>query len=311
MYALAAAGVPVVIHLLNRRRFKEVTWAAMQFLLAAVRKNRRRIRVEQWLLLVIRTLVVILVVTAMAKPFLETFGAVIAGRRTHRVLVLDNSLSMGYTSAESSRFDQAKALAGQLVKNSRRGDAVSVILMGSPTKVLIGDPSSNLGEVRKEIDELTVSYGGTDLAATFEAINRVLEASPIDQKEVVFLTDLQAASWRPKAEGGDTIKKMLEQVEDRRVRWVVIDVGKTGGENRSVTELKLAAPLVSVSATAIIRTVLHNFGSTASEGARVRLTVDGRLGPEETLDLPVWPGRSDGLPVSIRDPRRPSGGGVD
>ena len=75
-------------------------------------------------------------VSAMAKPFLETFGAVIAGRRTHRVLVLDNSLSMGYTSAESSRFDQAKALAAQLVKDSRRGDAVSVILMGSPPKVV-------------------------------------------------------------------------------------------------------------------------------------------------------------------------------
>jgi len=257
----------------------------MQFLLAAVRKNRRRIRVEQWLLLLIRTLVVILVVTAMAKPFLETFGAVIAGRRTHRVLVLDNSLSMGYTTAESSRFDQARALAGQLVNNSRRGDAVSVILMGSPPKVVIREPSSNLGEVRKEIDELTVSHGGTDLAATFEAINRVLEVSRIDQKEVVFLTDLQAASWRAKAEGGDAIKRVLDKLEDRRVRWVVIDLGKAGGENRAVTELKLAAPLVSVSATAIIRTVLHNYGSAASEGARVRLTVDGRLGPEETLDL--------------------------
>ena len=111
LYGLGAAAVPIVIHLLNRRKFREVSWAAMQFLLAALRKNRRRIRVEQWLLLAIRTLVVLLVVTAMAKPFLETFGAVIAGRRTHRVIVLDASLSMGYTSGESSRFDQAKALA--------------------------------------------------------------------------------------------------------------------------------------------------------------------------------------------------------
>ena len=246
LYALGAAAVPVVIHLLNRRRFKEVTWAAMRFLMAAVRKNRRRIRVEQWLLLLIRTLVVILVVTAMAKPFLETFGAVIAGRRTHRVLVIDNSLSMGYTSAESSRFDQAKSLAGQLVKDSRRGDSVSVILMGNPPKVLIREPSSNFVEVRKEIDELSVGYGSIDLAATFAAVERVLESSTIDQKEVVFLTDLQAASWRSKAEATDAIKRSLAKLEDRRVRWVVIDVGKSGGENRAVTDLKLAAPLVTV-----------------------------------------------------------------
>ena len=144
LYGLAAAGVPVLIHLLNRRRFKEVSWAAMQFLLAAVRKNRRRIRIEQWLLLAIRTLVVILVVMAMAKPFLETFGAVIAGRRTHRVLVLDDSLSMGYTSGESSRFEEAKAVASQLVKDSRGGDAISLILMGDPPRVAIGDPQHNL-----------------------------------------------------------------------------------------------------------------------------------------------------------------------
>ncbi len=76
--------MPVVIHLLNRRKYREVPWAAMRFLLAAIRKNRRRLRIEQWLLLAIRTLVVLLVVSAMAKPFLESFGAVIAGQRTHR-----------------------------------------------------------------------------------------------------------------------------------------------------------------------------------------------------------------------------------
>jgi Aerotolerance regulator N-terminal/von Willebrand factor type A domain len=285
LYALAAAGVPVLIHLLNRRRFKEVTWAAMQFLLAAVRRNRRRIRIEQWLLLLVRTLVVILVVMAMAKPFLETFGAVISGRRTHRVLVLDDSLSMGYTSGESSRFDQAKELAGQLVKDSRQGDVISVILMGDPPRVVIGDPSPSSSEVRKEIGELELSHGGTDLAATFEKVVAVLEVSPIQQKEVIFLTDMQAASWRPPAEAFGTIKRLLERVEDRRVRWVVIDLGKTGGENRAVTDLQPGAPFVPVGTTALIRTVLRNFGSTPSDGVRVRLTVDGRLGPEESFDL--------------------------
>src|SRR5207253_9098565 len=128
LYGLAAASVPIIIHLLNRRKYREITWAAMRFLLAAIRKNRRRIRIEQWLLLAVRTLIILLVVTAMAKPFLESFGVMIAGRRAHRVLVLDASLSMDYNSGGTSRFDQAKALTAQLVKASRRGDAVSVIL---------------------------------------------------------------------------------------------------------------------------------------------------------------------------------------
>src|SRR5437868_3377407 len=78
------------------RKFRETRWAAMQFLLAAIRKHYRRIRVEQWILLAVRTLVVLLVVLAMATPFLEGLGAipVLAGQRTHRVIVLDGSLSM-------------------------------------------------------------------------------------------------------------------------------------------------------------------------------------------------------------------------
>src|SRR5262249_61927862 len=153
LYGLGAASVPIIIHLLNRRKFREMPWAAMRFLLAALRKNRRRIRIEQWLLLAIRTLILLLVVGAMAKPFLEAFGAVIVGRRTHRVLVLDASLSMGYQSGDSSRFDQAKALAARLVKDSRQGDAISVVLMGDPPRVVIGNPSPNLGEVKREVDD--------------------------------------------------------------------------------------------------------------------------------------------------------------
>src|ERR1700677_3186520 len=91
LYGLAATSVPIILHLLNRRRFREVSWAAMRFLMAAIKKNQRRIRIEQWLLLAIRTLIVLLVVLAMAKPFLESFGMVIAGRTIHRVLVLDAS----------------------------------------------------------------------------------------------------------------------------------------------------------------------------------------------------------------------------
>jgi hypothetical protein len=285
LYALAAAGVPVVIHLLNKRKYREVPWAAMRFLMAAVRKNRRRLRVEQWLLLAIRTLVVLLVVAAMARPFLESFGAVFVGQRTHKVIVIDGSLSMAYKSGESSRFEQAKAVAAQLVKDARRGDAVSLIVMGSPPRVVIDVPSQSMAEVKKEIDELAQSDGGTDLAATFEKVDKVLAVSAIDQKEVIFLTDLQAASWRPPADATDALRRAITRLEASRPRSVVIDLGKSGGENRAVTELKLEAPVVTVGAPVLIRATLRNFGSTRSDGARARLTADGRVGPEEPTEL--------------------------
>src|SRR6187200_1886336 len=63
-----AMSIPIIIHILNRRRFKTVTWAAMEFLLRAMKKNRRRLRFEQWLLLATRCLLLFLVATALSRP---------------------------------------------------------------------------------------------------------------------------------------------------------------------------------------------------------------------------------------------------
>ena len=174
----------------------------MRFLIEAVKKNSRRIRVENWILLAVRTLIIVFAVLAMAKPFLESMGAlpIFDGQRTHRVLVLDGSLSMGYESGDKTRFEEAKALAARLVQDARRGDVISLVVMADPPKVVIGNPSSNHDEVRKELGEIILPHGGTDLAASFAKIDEVLDVSALPQKEVVVITDLQAASWkRPKA----------------------------------------------------------------------------------------------------------------
>ena len=68
---LAAAAVPVVIHLWSRRRYREVPWAAMSYLLAAFKKRRRRLLLEQWILLAMRVAVIALVVLAVAEPYLR------------------------------------------------------------------------------------------------------------------------------------------------------------------------------------------------------------------------------------------------
>ena len=285
---LAAASIPIIIHLLNRRKFRELRWAAMQFLLAAIRKNQRRVRIEQWLLLAVRTLLILLIVTAMAKPFLEAFGNVITGRRTHRVVVLDGSLSMGYTTAGTSRFDQAKALATQLVRDSRQGDVISLLLMGEPPRIVIGAPSPNLVEVQKEVAELTLPHGATDLQATFEAIDRVLETSTIPQKEIFFLTDLQSTSWRrPAKSETDGFDRILAKLEARQPRSVIIDLGKAGSENRALTDLRIETPVVTAGTTTLVRGLIRNFGPARADGVLVRLAADGRLGPEQSVDLPV------------------------
>src|SRR5690349_1542293 len=114
---LACVAIPIIIHILNRRRFKTVTWAAMDFLLRAMKKNRRRLRFEQWVLLATRCLLVFLLGLALARPLGCENASVagIGGRTGLNVFVIDNSYSMAYAAGRPSgarnHLEQAKKVA--------------------------------------------------------------------------------------------------------------------------------------------------------------------------------------------------------
>ncbi|RKY11508.1 MAG: hypothetical protein DRP82_07435, partial [Planctomycetota bacterium] len=97
LWFLFLVSIPIIIYIINRQRFKRMWWAAMEFLLRAMKKNRRRIRVENLLLLIIRTLIVLLAVLAVARPQIgAAFLGPLARKSRNFFFLLDNSYSMGY-----------------------------------------------------------------------------------------------------------------------------------------------------------------------------------------------------------------------
>src|SRR5437870_5505287 len=136
-----AAALPILIHLWSRRKLQQEPWAAMAFLLAALRKNARRIQLEQWALLAIRTLILLLFALALSDPQSSLLSGLAshASGQTHVILVLDGSYSMDCRAREKSRFQIAKELARQRVTGSQQGDAYSLVLMAQPPQVVIAE----------------------------------------------------------------------------------------------------------------------------------------------------------------------------
>ncbi len=223
-------SIPIIIHLLNRTRFQVVTWAAMRFLLAAQRKNSRRMRLEQLLLLIVRCLMVLLLVLAMASvtPWAEAVWHAInpraawrtaaAGHRTHKILVLDGSFSMGLKQGDSTCFEKARTLAAQIVRDSSGGDGFSVVLMASPPRRIVPEPSEDARKVGAEIDALRLTHGNADLAATLSTVESLVQASPgkYPDREVYFLTDLQQSTWI--ARQPSALAATLQKIQARRGR---------------------------------------------------------------------------------------------
>jgi hypothetical protein len=277
-----AVSIPIIIHLLNRKRFRVVTWAAMRFLLAAQRKNSRRMRLEQLILLAVRCVMVLLLVLAMASvtPWAEAvwhwmnpeggLAPAAAGQRTHKILVVDGSFSMGLKDGDGTCFDKARALAAAIVRDSSGGDGFSVVLMAAPPRRIVPEPSEDARKVGAEIDALRLTHGNADLFATLSTVESLVQASPgkYPDREVYFLTDLQQSTWIARQPAA--LSASLQKIQ-ARARTIFVDVGREAG-NVAVTELSLGEAMATTGRETPVLTTLHNYGETRSD-VSVRLYV--------------------------------------
>ncbi|HRP64091.1 MAG TPA: BatA domain-containing protein, partial [Phycisphaerales bacterium] len=100
----AAMAIPILIHLLSRQRRKPIEWAAMRFLLEAIRKHKRRLQLQQILLLATRCLIVLLLGAALARPILSQAGLLARGGNRAVYLVIDNSMASGLAPDRAHEF---------------------------------------------------------------------------------------------------------------------------------------------------------------------------------------------------------------
>ena len=124
---LALAAIPVIIHLMHRRKFRTVRWAAMEFLLRSTKETARRLKILQILLLLARIAIILFIVGALARPLLT--GAVFAGflgqSRSASTIILDNSYSMAMQQGNTTAFDAAKEASAAIASTLRKVDPPS------------------------------------------------------------------------------------------------------------------------------------------------------------------------------------------
>jgi hypothetical protein len=282
-----AVAVPVIIHLLNRRRYRVVRWAAMRFLLSAQKQSSRKLRIEQLLLLAVRCLILLLLALAMASvtPWAEAawrwvapngVAAPGATARTHKVLVLDGSLGMNRRRGGDSDFDEARDLARQVVREGGGGDGYSVILLAGPPRLVVpggepgedavGLPSEAPDKVVERLDSLRPTHGNAELAAAVGMVEDVLKASPSKyvEKEVYFFTNLQKTTWAARQPAA--LAAALQQLQTQS-RTILVDVGENGVNNLAVEGLSLGGPVAVAGRQTPIQATLHNYGEARKDVA--------------------------------------------
>ncbi len=293
--AVAAVGVPLVVHLLFRKRYQVVTWAAMRFLLVAERRHKRRI--DQWLLLALRTaalalfLLAMIATTAWAERLWQaikpgTAETVANVPRTHHVLVLDASLSMtAKTEDGPTRFERAVAQAENLVRSGNPGDGYTVLVMAGTAQPVVPGPSNDPEKVVAELRKVKPTHGTADHAAALAFVADILTKSPraYPRRQLTFFTDMQRASWanaipRPENSTAEVWQRILSRSD-----VAVVDTARADVDNLAVAELSLSEPMPLVDQPVSVTVTVANLGRAERKNVRVDLLLGRPSGGTDSL----------------------------
>lgn len=183
---LIAAGVPLLLHLVQRREPPTVMFPAVRYLLDATREHQRRLRIRHWLLLLLRTLLIVALVLAAAGPTVRRSG-VTGHAPSALVLVLDNSLSSAAVVDGTPRLEQLVRAADGVLARATPGDALWLIVADGAARR--GDPAT----LRAAVHNLHPSTTRLDLGNAVQSAGEVLATEALPG-EIVVVSDLQATA---------------------------------------------------------------------------------------------------------------------
>ena len=303
LFGAAAIASPILIHLLNKRRFKIVEWAAMDFLFQADKKNRRRVQLENFILLALRCLAMLLVALMLARPFLPSSltNVIQQSQKVERVLLIDDSMSQTVPRGNSTAFDDTKNSVKELIarfaESNKTEDWLTVMVTSDPENpILANEPltMATLATLSESVDQLTCVDRSVEYSSSLDRVSRYLTGQrEAGGRALYVFSDLRQRDWNVEADSETAPNRLLASIGDAVEGCFVVDTGDDNDQNLSVVSVR---PLEFPIAGKVIpfEVVVKNNGDQDVQQVRVLFQVNEGQPEYETI-ANLAPGRSAAL----------------
>ncbi len=306
LWFLLLALIPAILFLLFRRRRTEVLWGSTYILRLALASGRRQSIWRQLTVVAVRTAFLALLALAFARPFMpysadeDGTGFPHGNGTLHRIVLIDNSMSMDARHKVGSRFDVARETLAGLAASMRPGDTFQFIGLcpaapgarPAPTPVR---PGTSERKIRETASSLKTQSTPMDFPGAMRAAVEEFRNSAAQTRQLVIITDL-ARIDHPSVEDYDIFGEMLSEL---KVRAATLNLGSRETVNIAFkgvsagTELFLDGQPTNVYVDAV------NYSDTAGPDARLQFFVDGQKSGEKPCVLPAGHERTFVFPVSL------------
>lgn len=227
----ASLAIPVIIHLVYRRKAKPMPFSTLYFLQQIDQRVQRRYRLKEILLLLARLALLAALVGALERPMLRSSTFKGSGVPTTAAVVLDNTYSMRAVDEGSTAFSRAKKAADAVLKGLTSKDS-AVLTLVNQKDTSTTRPTTAVGRLRAQLSEMACSYGSGELGPALKRALDSVEEGKNERREIYVLTDMQRLSWSPALEQQG--QRLAEDFPDTPV--FLVDVGNEVTENLTVTK---------------------------------------------------------------------------
>lgn len=261
---LLTITIPIAIHLLTRRAPVLITFPTLRFLHKAQANQSRLFRIRHYLLLLIRTLVVLLLLAAFLRPVLTKGTLAAAGTPeggTAAIVILDTSLSMGYAASGISPYARASSSAETILNQLGGEDLANVIFAGAVPRATFEGPRPNRAQLRADLAEQPYSLARADIDAAIALALEQFDALKDRNLELHFVSDFQRTNWAA----------VDFSVVPASVKTVFVSVAEERPANLAITALALRPANPALGERAEVTCSVSNYGPAAD---RVNLALD-------------------------------------
>jgi hypothetical protein len=288
LLGLAAASIPILLHLFNLRKLQTVDFSTLTFLKELQKTRIRRLKITQLILLLLRVLIVAFAVLAFARPAIKTsFPGLGAKAKSSVVIILDNSFSMEVADERGARLKQAKDAALNILKTLGDGDEAAVVQMADLTDKRFFEFTRDFGMLREEVQKIPVSYTAARLEAALRVASGIVSNSKNLNREVFIITDAQKNILDTPSDGAQA--DSLKFFDASTALYVVpIGVGSKAGErNLSVDSLKVVTRIFESGKPVEVEARVRNSSNEAVQGVIVSMMMNGERVAQRTVDIPA------------------------
>ena len=287
LVGLVTAALPLAIHLLNRSRTPPVPFSNLEFLRRLHHSRMRRVRLRQWLVLLLRTLIILLIVCAFARPAYLEGGSGLLGhtRPTAAVALIDRSFSTTYRLPEGRIFDLLRARAQELGAFFHPRDRLFLVPFALTADG--GEAAPDAAAFVAALEQLTPSEEATDLDRALTRAGEILIPLEPFSGEVYLFSDMTASAWT------DLVDRQQWLPE---AKIFVVSPSSAARPNPHVERLEVNSWMAVPGTKLEARFEVGNSSTRSVEAASLDLFVDGQRVGHRTASLPAGRSISASIP---------------